>query len=68
MAGTKAGGAKASQTIRERDPDYYRRIGQAGGKAKVPKGFAISGKASEAGRKGGLVARRSTEKRFILWE
>lgn len=29
-----------------------------GGRTKVPKGFAISGKASEAGKKGGKISKR----------
>jgi len=33
--------SKAVKTILERDPDFYKKNGQKGGKAKVPKGFAI---------------------------
>jgi uncharacterized protein len=78
MAGTKAGGAKASQTIRERDPDYYRRIGAMGGKVKNPKkGFGSDDRtvldkillkrkrASLAGKRGGTISRRGKQP---IWE
>lgn len=55
MAGSKTGGQLAAKTMKtEYGEDYYSRIGKIGGKARVPKGFALSGKASEAGKKGGL--------------
>lgn len=67
MAGTKAGSAKAIATIREKHgADFFKKIGAMGGTSikkvdpetgKALKGFAISGKASEAGRKGGLTKR-----------
>ena len=63
MAGTKAGSAKALATIRERHGDnFFKQIGYKGGVSiktrnpktgKALKGFAISGKASEAGKIGG---------------
>ena len=54
MAGTKAGGAKAAQTMKDKHgEDFYVRIGRLGGSVKTPKGFAVSGLAVEAGRKGG---------------
>lgn len=69
MAGTKEGSAKALATIREKyGADFFKGIGKLGGVSKVNvnpetgkalKGFAISGKASEAGRKGGLKGRRN---------
>lgn len=64
MAGTKAGGIKTAQTNKERHgEDFYKSIGAKGGiKGKadgVLKGFAVSGKASEAGRKGGSLSRRT---------
>lgn len=37
---------------------HLREAGGKGGLAKVPKGFALSGKASEAGAKGGSISRR----------
>lgn len=60
MPGTVIGGKRTAKRNKEKyGEDYYKRLGQLGGKAKVPKGFAVSGKASEAGRKGGAISRRS---------
>lgn len=54
MAGTKAGGQKAARTFKKRTTRRQRRLnGQQGGSAKVKKGFAVSGKAREAGAAGG---------------
>jgi hypothetical protein len=59
MAQTVEGGKKCAQTnIKKYGKDFYKNIGAIGGRAKVPKGFAISGKAREAGAKGGSVSRR----------
>lgn len=61
MAGTKAGGLKAKLKNLANDPDYYKRIGKAGGKAGVgsAKGFASSHElAVAAGAKGGRISRR----------
>jgi len=60
MAGTLAGGKKAAKTNKSvYGENFYKLIGQKGGKRKVPKGFAINKElAREAGRKGGLVSRR----------
>lgn len=57
ISGTKIGGLKASQTTKEKHgEDFYIVIGSKGGKAKVPKGFAMNKElASRAGRKGGLA-------------
>ena len=68
MAGNKSGGAKTAERLTSKDPDYYKKIGAMGGKAKVPKGFAISGLASEAGRKGGAISRRPSKKAFSIWK
>jgi DUF917 family protein len=67
MAGTKAGSAKALATIRERHGEaFFKKIGHMGGTSivnrnpvtgKALKGFAISGKASEAGKIGGARKR-----------
>lgn len=61
MSGTRAGSLKAVKTIKENHgEDYYKKIGSLGGKAQVPKGFAMNPKlASEAGSKGGKISRRS---------
>lgn len=60
--GSKAGGKAAYKTNTEREPGFYRRIGQLGGLAKKtrPSGFAAMPrhKVIEAGRKGGLVSKR----------
>lgn len=68
MAGTKAGARKARQKIEERyGADFYSRIGKAGGKAQVPKGFAMNPeKAAEAGKKGGTISRRGPAKKSMV--
>ena len=57
MSGTKAGAAKAVQTIKNKDPEFFSKIGAIGGSATgVLKGFAANRElAREAGRKGGSV-------------
>ena len=72
MAGTRQGGEKTRNTNYERHgADFYKNIGSIGGKraikvnpetGKALKGFAISGKASEAGKKGGALSRRGKAK------
>jgi general stress protein YciG len=60
MAGTKQGGQKAAQTNKERyGTDFYRKIGQVGGKKSTTGGFAANPElAREAGRKGGRKSKR----------
>lgn len=59
MAGTKNGAAQAVATIKEKDPDFYKRIGAIGGKKGTTGGFYANRElASEAGRIGGLRSRR----------
>lgn len=71
MSGTKTGGLKTVETIKDKyGDDYYRKIGTLGGKAKTRKGFAIDnrswwekliGKKSRAqlaGIRGGHLGRR----------
>lgn len=60
MAGTTQGGINAATTNKAKHgSDFYARIGAMGGKAKVPKGFALNRElASSAGRKGGTNSRR----------
>lgn len=70
MSGTKEGGIKARETIRGKYPQFYQRIGGIGGKAKVPKGFAIDRRtwwekllrkpklAKSAGKLGGKISKR----------
>ena len=56
-----AGGKKAAAKIKARNPNYYKEIGSKGGKAKVPKGFAMSRElASRAGTLGGRVRKGTT--------
>lgn len=69
MSNTKAGGIKVRQTniqhfgSEEAWKQEMRLRGSEGSKAKVPKGFAISGLAREAGRKGGKVSKRHAVER-----
>lgn len=59
MAGTKAGALKAKETyFKKYGKDFFKEMGRKGGKACVPKGFAMNRTlASEAGHKGGLKRR-----------
>lgn len=61
MAGTLTGGKKAAKTNKSvYGENFYKLIGQKGGKRKVPKGFALNRElAQEAGRLGGLVSRKN---------
>lgn len=59
--GTRAGGLKTAAILKERDPDYYKKIGQLGGSKSSPtKGFAsmTPTQRSAAGRKGGRMSSR----------
>jgi len=61
MAGTKASGLKARETIIETyGEDFYSNIGRKGGERCVAKGFAKMEpeKRSAAGRKGGKISKR----------
>lgn len=58
MSGTVTGGKRAAQKNLERNPNFYRDIGHIGGKAQVPKGFAINDKAMTAGAKGGYRSKK----------
>lgn len=64
MAGTKEGGKKAAATNKKRwGKDWYAKIGKKGGKALVPKGFALNPElAREAGARGGKISRRGHSK------
>jgi len=65
MAGTIAGGRKASITNKQKyGEDFYRRIAAIGGRVKVPKGFAMMDrqKVVEAGTKGGYKSKRGKSK------
>ena len=55
-----AGGLKAAAKNKAADPDFYRKRGAVGGRACVPKGFAINRElARQAGAKGGRISKRT---------
>jgi len=59
MAGTKEGGKKAAAKNLQRDPDFYAKIGQKGGKNGHTGGFAANPDLARiAGAKGGRISRR----------
>lgn len=73
MPGTKAGGLKAAATnLKRHGEDYYKRIGQKGGRVSCDGGFAsnkvgkdgLTGlqRAKIAGAKGGSISRRGPAK------
>lgn len=67
MSGTKAGGLKAAATNKKKyGKEYYKNLGVIGGSAAHPngRGFEISGKAVEAGRKGGKISKRGKAKKW----
>lgn len=60
MAGTKSGGLKARDKNLARDPDWYKKIGQAGGAKSRTSGFGHGGADPHvAGRKGGIAGNRA---------
>lgn len=61
MAGTIAGGKAAAATNKQKyGADFYRKIGAEGGKKGRTGGFYANRQlASEAGRKGGIISRRT---------
>lgn len=72
MAGTREGGLKAAKANLERDPDFYKRIGQKGGRVSCDGGFAsnkvgkdgLTGqqRAKIVGAKGGKISKRGPAK------
>lgn len=64
MGGTKFGELKAAATNKQKHgDDFYKRIGAMGGKAKVPKGFAVQPMLARlAGAKGGRKSKRRAAK------
>lgn len=60
MAGTKAGGAAAAATNKQKyGQDFYRKIGAIGGKKGTTGGFFANRElARQAGAKGGRISRR----------
>jgi general stress protein YciG len=64
MAGTKAGGKKASVTNKaNHGDDFYAKIGSLGGKAGNTGGFCDRELARRAGAKGGSISRRGPSTR-----
>lgn len=61
MAGNKEGAAKARETnLKRHGKNFYARIGALGGRKGRTGGFYANRElAREAGRKGGLISRRS---------
>lgn len=61
MPGSKIGGLKAAKTNRKRHgKDFYKKIGAKGGQISRGGGFAADPElAREAGRRGGLISRRT---------
>lgn len=59
MAGTKAGAAKARNTLLAINPNYFSEIGKIGGRAGHTGGFAANPDLARiAGAKGGRISRR----------
>ena len=67
MAGTREGGKKASLKNKQlHGEDFYKRIGQKGGRNGHTGGFASNPElAREAGRKGGKKSRRGKSKKTL---
>lgn len=65
MVGTKAGAQKAAATNKLRNgEDFYKRIGQKGGRNGHTGGFAANPElARTAGAKGGRISRRGATKK-----
>lgn len=60
MAGTTEGGVKAAQKNKEKDPEFYKRIGALGGKAGTTGGFYANRELARiAGAKGGRISKRT---------
>lgn len=68
MSGTKEGGAKAAATNKARHgEDFYKILGQKGGKNGHTGGFAANPKLARiAGAKGGKISRRGPLERDAL--
>lgn len=59
MAGVRAGGLKAVETLKEKyGEDYFSKIGRKGGKAHGKGGFNDRSLARRAGAKGGRISKR----------
>ena len=68
ISGNRTGGLKTAIKNKEKDPDYYRKLGKLGGQRSSDGGFAsdkvgsdgLTGRerASIAGKRGGAISRR----------
>lgn len=60
MAGNREGGLKAAAKVKARDPEFFKKLGARGGKARSPyKGFGSNRElARQVGALGGRVSRR----------
>lgn len=67
MAGNKIGGIKARNKIYEsQGNDFYKRIGQIGGRNGHTGGFAANPELAKiAGQKGGKISRRRSAKKEV---
>lgn len=65
MAGTKAGGLKTAQTLKQKyGDDYFSRMGKKGGQLGHTGGFAANpALAKLAGQKGGKISKRGPAKK-----
>lgn len=65
MAGTKAGGLKTAQTLKQKyGDDYFSRMGKKGGQNGHTGGFAANpALAKLAGQKGGKISKRGPAKK-----
>lgn len=68
MPGTKLGGKRAAETNKKRHgKDFYAKIGATGGKKGRTGGFYANRElAREAGRKGGLISRRTSVVKLVV--
>ena len=66
MSGSRLGGLKAAETNKQKyGRDWYKKIGKIGGKACVPKGFAVNPElAKRAGSTGGKLSKRGKAKKY----
>lgn len=68
MAGTQKGGLKAAMTNKTKDPDFYSKIGRAGGLKSRGGGFTGNREAAAiAGKKGGTISRRRPPSEWSDW-
>jgi len=70
MAGTKDGGKQGARTLREKyGEDYFRKLGQKGGRVSSRGGFAANHeRAVAAGAKGGAIGGKRGRRGYKLIE